>query len=174
MRVIQQSLVCAVFLLTSVAYGEQRPQRGRAKPAEVDQVWIDKSERRMELRRNGLAVRSYIIALGPEPVGHKEQEGDGRTPEGRYEIVSRNSKSAFHRSLRISYPNAADRRRAAARGVSPGGDIMIHGLPNGFVASVGSAHRFRDWTAGCVAVTNEEIEEIWKLVPDGTPVLIQP
>jgi len=113
------------------------------------------------------------VALGQGGLAPKQRAGDGRTPEGRYVIDSRNSASAYHRSLHISYPNPEDRKRAAKLGVSPGGDIMIHGLPNG-KGFIGSAHRAYDWTLGCVAVTDAEIEEIWKLVPDGTPVEIRP
>lgn len=112
-------------------------------------------------------VRSYRIALGRDPLGHKQEEGDGRTPEGRYTIDRRNPKSKFHLSLHISYPNRADHARAAAAGVSPGGDIMIHGLKPGV------SHP-EDWTAGCIAVTNAEMEEVWDLVADGTPVEINP
>ena len=112
-------------------------------------------------------VRSYRIALGAVPSGHKEREGDGRTPEGVYVIDRRNPKSAYHLSLHISYPNEADRERARALGVDPGGDIMIHGMPNGGEARSG------DWTRGCIAVTNAEIEEIWELVADGTVIEIR-
>ena len=145
----------------------------RAADAVADRVLINKSERRLSLYRENRLLRTYKIALGPNPVGHKEREGDGRTPEGRYVIDSRNRNSAFHRSLRISYPNAEDRRRARRLGVSPGGDIMIHGLPNG-MAAIGKAHILRDWTQGCIAVTNAEIEEIWRVVPNGTRVEIKP
>jgi murein L,D-transpeptidase YafK len=106
-------------------------------------------------------------------VGAKERQGDHRTPEGTYTISGRNSKSKFHRSLRISYPSTADRERAKKIQADPGGDIMIHGLPNGF-GWLGKSHLKVDWTDGCIAVTNDEIEEIWKLVPDGTTVVLQP
>ena len=106
-------------------------------------------------------------------MGPKTREGDNKTPEGLYTIDSRNAHSQFHLSLHISYPNAADRARAAKLRVSPGGDIMIHGLPPAY-AHLGPLHRKFDWTAGCVAVTDSEIEEIWKLVPIGTVVEIRP
>jgi murein L,D-transpeptidase YafK len=118
-------------------------------------------------------VRVYDVALGEEPVGPKEREGDGRTPEGLYVIDGRNPQSRYHRSLRISYPGPEDAARAAKLGVSPGGDIMIHGLQNG-LGWIGALHRTHDWTRGCIAVTNDEIEEIWDLVPDGTPIEIRP
>jgi len=125
------------------------------------------------LTRGGKVIASYRIALGRNPVGPKRRHGDGKTPEGDHTIVGRNPKSAFHKSLRISYPNAADRERARREGVDPGGDIMIHGLPNG-QGDVGAAHTQSDWTEGCIAGTDQEIEEIWRLVPDGTPVRINP
>jgi murein L,D-transpeptidase YafK len=139
----------------------------------ADKIVVNKSKRELLLLRVGTVFRTYRIALGRNPVGPKQQEGDGKTPEGSYSISGRNAKSSFHKSLRISYPNALDRERARRAGVKPGGDIMIHGLPNG-QGHIGAAHRATDWTEGCIAVTNEEIEEIWLLVPDGTPVEINP
>jgi murein L,D-transpeptidase YafK len=132
----------------------------------ADEIRVDKSERRMELLRDGKAIKTYRILLGDAPVGHKRQQGDERTPEGRYSITFRNDKSRFHLSLRISYPDEADRAQAQARGVDPGGDIMIHGsTPPGYS---------RDWTDGCIALTNQQIEEVWRLVPVGTPIIISP
>jgi murein L,D-transpeptidase YafK len=136
-------------------------------------IRVLKSARQMLLLRNGEVIKRYAIALGGSPVGHKQREGDRRTPEGSYTISGRNPKSSYHLSLRISYPNEADRARAAALSVAPGGDIMIHGLPNG-LGSMGAKHREEDWTDGCIAVTDAEIEEIWALVPDGTPIRIDP
>ncbi|HXB72418.1 MAG TPA: L,D-transpeptidase family protein [Candidatus Acidoferrales bacterium] len=127
---------------------------------------IHKSRREMLLLAGEAVVRQYRIALGRNPVGPKLQEGDGKTPEGRYAIDRRNAKSAYHLSLHISYPDAADRDRARAAGVDPGGDIMIHGLKNG-------ERREGDWTQGCIAVSDEEMDEIWKLVADGTRVVIE-
>jgi len=139
----------------------------------ADRVVVEKAARTMTLYRGSQVLKSYKIALGRNPEGPKAQEGDGRTPEGRYVIDARNAQSAFHRSLHISYPSAADRRRASRAHVQPGGAIMIHGLPNG-LGSLGDAHRLRDWTEGCIAVTNTEIEEIWRMVPNGTPIEIRP
>lgn len=141
--------------------------------ARADLVVVDKSERRLTLLAGGRELRAYRVALGPSPEGHKQQEGDGRTPEGRYVIDWRNAGSSFHRSLHVSYPNARDRRDARRRGVDPGGAIMIHGLPNG-MGWLGAEHAARDWTLGCIAVTNEEIEEIWRVVRDGTAIEIRP
>jgi len=139
----------------------------------ADRIIIHKKTRTMELMHDGKALKTYKVALGGEPVGPKTQQGDHRTPEGVYVIDRRNPHSQFHRALHISYPNAEDKARARKLGVSPGGDIYIHGLPNGY-GFIGSAHRARDWTDGCIAVTDQEIEEIWRLVDDGTPVDIRP
>ena len=127
----------------------------------------------MELMSGGRVLKTYKIALGSEPVGPKTWQGDHRTPEGTFVIDRRNAQSQFHRSLHISYPRPEDRERARHLGVSPGGDIFIHGLPNGY-GLVGAAHRLRDWTDGCIAVTDQEIEEIWRMVDDGTTVEIHP
>ena len=122
--------------------------------------------------RHGNELKSYRIALGGQPIGPKQQEGDMKTPEGLYTIDYRNPHSDYHLSLHISYPGPEDVRRTDAQGVSPGGDIMIHGLPNG-MRWLGMSHR-KDWTAGCIAVTDEEIEELWRIIPDGTPIEIRP
>ncbi len=139
----------------------------------VDLVRVHKAERRLVLLAGGLPLFEYDISLGSEPVGPKRERGDGRTPEGRYWIDWRKVDSDYHRALHISYPNEADRRRAAARGVDPGGSIMIHGLPNG-LGLIGAAHTLVDWTDGCIAVTDREIEEIWEWVRDGVPIDILP
>src|SRR3954447_5446803 len=132
----------------------------------VDRVVVNKGRREMLLLSGESVVRSYRVALGREPVGHKEREGDGRTPEGRYTIDGRNPQSKYHLALHISYPNAADVEHARAHGVEPGGDIMIHGI------KAGVAHPESDWTQGCIAVTDAEMDDIWALVADGTPVEI--
>lgn len=123
---------------------------------------VNKKKREMVLLRGESVLRTYRIALGREPVGPKRQEGDGRTPEGRYIIDWRNAKSKYHLSLHISYPDAADRARAREAGVDPGGDIMIHGLPDG-------VQKEGDWTQGCIALTDKEMDEIWGLVEEGSP-----
>jgi murein L,D-transpeptidase YafK len=135
--------------------------------------WSKKPRGRLTPFSAGRRLKEYRVALGFSPVGPKQHEGDGRTPEGKYTIDFHKSDSAFHRALHISYPSGADTARAAEAGVAPGGDIMIQGLPNGF-SPLGSAHRIRDWTAGCIAVTDSEIDEIWILVEDGTPIEIRP
>ena len=139
----------------------------------VDRILIEKNARRLMLISQGEVLKSYNIALGGNPIGPKERQGDNKTPEGTYVIDGRNKDSRFHLSLHISYPNERDRNRAKELGVSPGGDIMIHGIKNGF-SWVGDAHTAVDWTKGCIAVTDEEIEEISKLAPNGTIVEIRP
>ena len=139
----------------------------------VDRILIEKSARRLMLISQGEVLKSYNIALGGNPIGPKERQGDNKTPEGTYVIDGRNKDSRFHLSLHISYPNERDKNRAKELGVSPGGDIMIHGIKNGF-SWAGDAHKEVDWTKGCIAVTNEEIEEISKLAPNGTIVEIRP
>jgi murein L,D-transpeptidase YafK len=121
----------------------------------------------------GKAIATFAAGFGVNPVGHKQQQGDRKTPEGKYVLDYKNPNSAFYRSIHISYPNNADREAAHRAGVSPGGDIMIHGIRNG-LGWLGGLHRNRDWTDGCIAVTNAEIREIWSRVPDGTRVEIRP
>ncbi len=139
----------------------------------VDRILIEMGCRRLTLFCDGKPIKKFKVALGFEPEGKKTMEGDGKTPEGCYVIDYRNESSKFYRSLHISYPNEDDRRQAAESGVSPGRDIMIHGLKNDF-AWIGKRHLARDWTNGCVAVTNREMDEIWRLVPVGTKVEIVP
>jgi len=150
---------------------EQRIFALRTEPA--DKVLIEKKERQLTLLSKGEVIKSYKIALGGNPVGRKERQGDNKTPEGTYIIDSKNRNSGYHLSLHISYPNEKDIMRAKELGVSPGGDIMIHGIKNGF-SLVGASHAEVDWTKGCIAVTNQEMEEIYKLVPNGTIVEIRP
>ncbi|AYC99912.1 L,D-transpeptidase family protein [Neorhizobium sp. NCHU2750] len=136
-------------------------------------VLVLKSERRMEILSGGTIVKTYPIALGGSPVGHKEKEGDGRTPEGNYVLDWRNARSGYHLSMHVSYPGPSDTARARAAGEDPGGMIMIHGQRNYF-GWLGSLTQWFDWTDGCIAVTNPEMDEIWALVPDGTPIEIRP
>jgi murein L,D-transpeptidase YafK len=141
--------------------------------AQADLVEVFKARRRLELTRQGNLLHAYRVALGFAPQRHKEREGDGRTPEGCYSIDARNPRSRFHLSLRVSYPDEKDRAHAATLGKSPGGDIYIHGQPNGWRKLV-VRHPGRDWTTGCIAVTDREMREIWALVPTGTRVMIHP
>jgi len=139
----------------------------------ADEIVVYKSNHMMYLLKKGHILKKYRIALGKNPVGHKLQWGDYRTPEGKYKIDMKNDHSGFHRSLRISYPDATDSDVASALDVKPGDWIMIHGMPNDRSAAT-MGHPYRDWTNGCIAVTNAEIDEIWRMVPVGTPISIWP
>ena len=137
----------------------------------VDHILIEKSARRMVVFRAGKPLKTYQIALGFAPRGDKLRQGDGRTPEGRFRINRRNAASAYHLSLGLDYPQAEDIARARAGGYDPGGDIFIHGQPN---SRKGQATLRQDWTAGCIAVSDAEIEELWAATPNGTTVEIRP
>jgi murein L,D-transpeptidase YafK len=146
---------------------------GQRSSANADRVVVYKRERKLVLLSQGKELRSYKVALGSEPVGPKARQGDHRTPEGVYTLDSRNPNSHFYKAFHISYPNSKDIATAKKLGVSAGGDIMLHGLPKEY-AWVGREHTLRDWTDGCIAVTNEEMDEIWNLVRVGTPIEIKP
>lgn len=156
------AIVAAVFVWANAP--------GRALPdgAVADRIVVEKSARRLTLYAHGAPLKSYHVALGRQPVGAKQRQGDNKTPEGVYAIDFKNPNSGFHKALRVSYPSPADRAR-----VAPGGDIMIHGLPNG-LGFLGRTQRFRDWTAGCIALTNRDVDEVWRAVPAGTPIDIRP
>ena len=139
----------------------------------ADRILVEKSRHLLTLFSHGEVLHRYEIALGSGGLAPKRRQHDNLTPEGSYFIDGRNANSGYHLSLHISYPNARDTALAEARGVSPGGDIMIHGLPNGN-GWIGANHSQHDWTSGCIATTDEEIEEIWRRVPDGTPIVIKP
>jgi len=157
----------AVWVGVKVAPSAPLPQNVTA-----DRVLVEKSKQQMTLFSKDKPLKTYVVALGKGEPGKKARRGDLLTPVGNYSIRGRNPNSAAHLSLWISYPNEEDTARAA-RGVSPGSFIMIHGIMNGY-GWVGGFHRFMNWTAGCVAVTNSEMDEIWRAVPDGTPVEILP
>jgi murein L,D-transpeptidase YafK len=140
---------------------------------DVTKVVVRKGERRLYLMSGEQVVRSYRVSLGDNPKGHKLYQGDERTPEGTYTLDWRNAESDFYKSIHISYPSERDRELASAWGLDPGGSIMIHGLPNG-EEDMAFAYTGLDWTDGCIAVTNDEIDEIWQLVSNGTPISIQP
>ena len=158
------------MLLLTTLLGWAAGQTGGEQAA---QVVVYKSKRQMHLLRAGQVMRTYRIALGDSPVGHKKQEGDEKTPEGDYVLDWRNPNSLYYKSIHISYPNARDREQARRRGVSPGGDIMIHGR-NGPTVLPDGTWKWKDWTNGCIAVTNAEMDEIWKMVNNGTPIRINP
>ena len=160
----------AVFPVVLMVFS---PLMALAGEARVSLVRVHKAERRLELLAGDTILRSYPIALGDAPVGHKTRQGDEKTPEGRYVLDWRNSRSGYYRSIHISYPDRDDRARAAQHGVDPGGDIMIHGQPNGF-SWLAPVLQAMDWTNGCIAVTNEHMAEIWSMVENGTPIEINP
>jgi murein L,D-transpeptidase YafK len=139
----------------------------------IDRILVLKRKHELRLLSGSKLVKSYPMSLGRGGLKRKQRQGDRRTPEGLYRIDWRNPESRFHLALHISYPQEADRERARKLGVDPGGDIEIHGLGHALKPSR-ARHRFGDWTDGCIAVTDPEIEEIWRLVPDGTPVEIRP
>jgi len=161
----------AVYTDLMERVGSGAPPAMAAPADQADEVLIVKSKRALHLLRDGKTIKRYAISLGGAPRGHKMREGDQRTPEGRYRIDWRNPNSVAHLSLHISYPNKQDVANAKARNVDPGGNIMIHGLLNGW-GFLGKLHLLRDWTQGCIAVTDAEMREIWSKVPNGTPVRI--
>ena len=164
-----------IFLVVTAGFAAWANWPHSALPEGVvaDRVLVRKSARELDLYDGGKLLRTYSISLGVDPIGPKSRKGDGRTPEGRYVIDYRKDDSAFHRALHISYPRADQVKAARLRGEPPGGLVMIHGLPNG-QGWLGRLHRVSDWTNGCIAVTNDEIEELWRVVPNGTRIEIKP
>ena len=139
----------------------------------ADRVLVDKSEAKLYLLQHGEVIKGYNVVFGENPIGHKQQQGDERTPEGNYVLDYKKADSSFHKAIHISYPNAEDIARAKAHGVDPGGLIMIHGQPNGMWWLAYITQLF-NWTNGCIAVTNAEMDEIWEAVDPGTPITIRP
>lgn len=174
-KAIALSCLVAASLMTAAGAPAARAdeQTAALPPTHLDRIVVLKSQRQMVLMRGDHVVKVYRVALGRYPAGHKTEAGDSRTPEGTYQINRRLSDSNFYRAIQISYPNDRDVAQARARGVNPGGQIMIHGLPNEWTADqVG--HPRLDWTQGCIAVTNREMDEIWRMVQLGTTVEIYP
>ena len=163
--------VVAVLLLFGALWDLVAPRPLPPLDGPVDRILVDKSDRRLFLFQDGRIVRAYNVSLGFAPEGDKEREGDGRTPEGLFRIDRRNDQSRYHLSLGLDYPHPEDRERAEAGGYSPGGDIFLHGQPEGIE---GRLRLWGDWTAGCVALANVHIEEIWRVAPLGTEVEIRP
>jgi murein L,D-transpeptidase YafK len=166
MRAVIRVILVAMLAFTLASCGDSKFRKYRG-PA-VTMVLVDKSDRKMWLLHHERVLKSYDIDLGRTPTGHKQFEGDGKTPEGRYFIDRRNPNSRFHLSIGISYPNEQDRAFAKAQDKLPGGEIFIHGH---------SGHKGRnngDWTEGCIAVTDKEMEMIYAMVRDGTPIIIRP
>jgi murein L,D-transpeptidase YafK len=139
----------------------------------ADLVVVFKSESKLLLKHGENTLRAYKVAFGSNPKGHKQMEGDERTPEGRYVLDFKKADSSYHKAIHISYPNERDKVNARKLGVNPGGDIMIHGQPNGF-GWLGFLIQWFDWTDGCIAVKNSEMDEIWRMVDPGTPIEINP
>ena len=170
---IVMGISLAIMTSTSVIAAESKSENKQALPTSIviDKVFVDKSARTLQLLSDNKVIKSYHIALGGNPVGHKQQQGDKRTPTGSYILDYKNEKSKFYRSIHVSYPNAADKARANSRGRSPGGAIMIHGQKNGF-GHLAAINQQRDWTDGCIAVTDNEMDEIMAAVEIGTPIEI--
>lgn len=155
--------VVVVILTSGLAFGEEK----------ADLVRVVKNERRLYLMRDGEVLDSFHVAFGGNPKGHKERQGDQRTPEGRYVLDYKNAGSAYHLSIHVSYPNADDRAHAKKLGFSAGGDIMVHGQPNGKEAFTWITQRF-NWTDGCIALSNKNMDKVWAAVDVGTPIVIEP
>ena len=149
------------------------PTEALSADIQVDRIVVWKSNRQLCLYAHDKLVKTYFVSLGHHPTGPKQIEGDSRTPEGNYMIEAHNPNSTCHKSLKISYPSSSDRASAAKISKSAGGDIMIHGILNG-LGFFGRFHRFKDWTAGCIAVSDQEMNQIYSVVPDGTPIEIHP
>lgn len=168
MRLARFALIGLILILSACSSDKFKSYSG----PQVTQLLIDKSDRTLYLFHHDRILKKYAVSFGFTATGHKQFEGDGKTPEGLYYIDRRNPRSAFHLSLGISYPNQADRDFAKARGRSPGGDIFIHGQPNG--RRLSRSERSSDWTAGCIALTNRQMERVYAMVRDGTPIIIRP
>jgi len=163
MKIATKIILIAFVLCSGMAHSEQT----------VDFVLVVKSESRLYLLSEGKELVSFKVAFGANPEGHKQEQGDERTPEGRYILDYKNPNSKYYKSIHISYPNAQDRENARKRGVNPGGDIMIHGQRNGYEGLSTFAQLF-NWTDGCIALTNPEMDIVWDAVRTGTPIEIKP
>ncbi len=167
------AVIVALLAITGVILWAHQSDSPLPEGTRADRVVVSKSSRTLTLYRGNKLLRSYRISLGRNPQGPKQREGDGRTPEGSFTLDYRKENSSFHRALHISYPTPDYAAAARGRAINPGGLIMVHGLRSG-LGGLGRLHTFFDWTDGCVAVTNHEIDEIWRVVPDGTPIVIEP
>jgi murein L,D-transpeptidase YafK len=171
LRWLALTLFLAVALVLAWTWHDDSPTT--LPSVQADRVLVQKQAHTLTLFRDGRPLKTFRVALGRGGSGQKVRGGDNKVPEGMYRIVGRNSHSAFHRALRVGYPTPEQIRQAQARGFDPGGDIMIHGIRNG-LGWIGRLQREVDWTKGCISVTDPEIEEIWRLVPDGMPIEIRP
>ena len=167
---IKIAIIVAAFL--AICYYCSKPMTKKTLP-EIDYILVEKQKHKMTVYSQNIPLKTYDISLGFNPLGHKEKKGDGKTPEGIYKIINKNPKNGYHLSLRVSYPNEKDKKNAAKKGLSPGGDIMVHGIKNGF-GWIKKLHTYKDWTLGCIAVTNSEIEEIYPSVVIGAKIEIVP
>lgn len=165
------AVIALVLVVLHDRYAPPPPPDLGPLDGQVDRIVVEKGARRLTVYRDGAALRSYRVALGFAPEGDKQRQGDGRTPEGTFRIDRRNARSAYHLSLGLDYPRPDEVARARAGGYSPGGDIFIHGQPNG-LGRLGALPY--DWTAGCIALSDAQIEELWRVVPLGTEVEIRP
>ncbi len=163
----------AAMAIDELPVNEAYPQGPLPDELRFERLRLEKSLRKLTAYAGSKPVRVYLVALGTNPLGHKEVQGDRKTPEGTYKIDGKNPNSSYYKNLGVSYPNAADRAHAKKLGQSPGGDIKIHGLAPSF-AAIGAAHRLSDWTHGCIAVTNEEMEELYTRTAVGVPIEIVP
>jgi murein L,D-transpeptidase YafK len=166
-RKLSALVLFALACFTWQAFSSAHPLPASAA---ADEVLVLKSQRKLYLMQGGKILKRYKVSLGGHPVGPKTREGDRKTPEGKYILDWHNTESQFYKSIHISYPNENDLARAEKLGVPPGGDLFIHGQPNDFT---GPGKQAGDWTDGCIAVSNEEMDEIWRAVADGTPIEIK-
>ena len=165
MQLFNKGLLIILLLILQTSNGESAQK--------ADSVLVIKSEKRLYLMDKGERFASFPVTFGAEPVGHKQMQGDERTPEGHYTLTYKNPKSKFYKSIHISYPNARDRENARRLGVDPGGDIMIHGLAKGWEWAESLATSF-SWTNGCIALSNKDMDLVWEAVDSGTPIEIRP
>jgi murein L,D-transpeptidase YafK len=170
---VKTTHLARLALFTLIALPLHALSAGDPLPASAtaDKVLVLKKERKLVLMKGDEVLKTYTVSLGAHPLGPKIKKGDSRTPEGTYLLDRHNPHSQYYKSIHISYPNAGDLAHARKLGVPPGGDLYIHGLPNDFD---GPADQLGDWTEGCISVTNPEMDEIWRAVADGTPIVIKP
>jgi murein L,D-transpeptidase YafK len=173
MRGKKIGLMASGLVLAGLATWNLWPASPLPADAKADLVLVCKATRRLDLYQHGALLTSYAVSLGRHPEGPKQQQGDGRTPEGEYVLDYRKPDSSFYRALHISYPAPADLVAARTKGIDPGGLVMVHGMKNG-LGWLGRLHLAFDWTDGCVAVTDREMNEIWRAVPDGTKIILKP
>jgi murein L,D-transpeptidase YafK len=172
MKIIIKAGLSLITIMLCVLPLQSNPSQDKTI-LKADKICVHKEKRILQLIKDNKVIKEYKISLGFEPVGHKQKEGDGKTPEGIYKITQHHYNSQYHTALRISYPNQIDKENAKKLGANPGGDIMLHGLGKKF-SWMGKTHTFHNWTLGCVAVTNSEIDEIAAAVTDGSNIEIYP